>query len=281
MKLLARLEKKGQLFWTITGLALVAVVGIIDFLTGYELAFSLFYLLPVALVARYAGTKLGVVIAVVSGLCWFAADSLAGHPYSHPALLYLNSVIRFFVFLIVALLVSALKKAHEHERVLARIDSLTGAVNTRFFYELLQMEIERSERTKRPFTIVYFDLDNFKYINDHHGHSVGDKVLCATVTRAKDQLRKTDVVARLGGDEFTLLLPETDQAEARIVISKVHISLLDEMRRNSWPVTYSMGMLTCVNTPKTTDELVRQADALMYSVKKNGKNSINYSYYEE
>jgi diguanylate cyclase (GGDEF)-like protein len=83
----------------------------------------------------------------------------------------------------------------------------------------------------------------------------------------------------LGGDEFALLLPETDQSAAKVVIPKIQAGLLDEMRKNGWPITFSIGVLTCNHTPRTSDELIKQADALMYSVKNNGKNSISYSVY--
>jgi diguanylate cyclase (GGDEF)-like protein len=110
---------------------------------------------------------------------------------------------------------------------------------------------------------------------------VGDDVLCTVVRQIKYLLRKTDFVARLGGDEFVLILPDTDQAGAQILISKIQISLLEEMQKNKWPVTFSIGVLTCINIPQTVNELIKQADDLMYSVKNNGKNSINYSIYEE
>jgi PleD family two-component response regulator len=74
-------------------------------------------------------------------------------------------------------------------------------------------------------------------------------------------------------------LPETDQTGARVTFSKIQIGLLDEMRRNNWPVTFSIGVVTCISTPQTSDELVKQADDLMYSVKNNGKNGIIYSVY--
>lgn len=264
----------------VAGLVLVIGVGIVDLLTGYELAFSLFYFLPVSLVAWFGGRNIGIAISVVSAICWFGADVLAEHPYSYPAIPYWNSAIRFTVFLTVAILVSALRRAHQYEKELARTDGLTGAVNVRFFYELLRMEIDRTQRTQRPFTIVYFDLDNFKRVNDHSGHSVGDKVLYAVVNRAKGQLRRIDVVARLGGDEFAFLLPETDQSEARTIISKVQIELLEDMRQNSWPITFSVGVLTCFKTRKAPDELIKQADMLMYSVKNSGKNAISCAIYE-
>ncbi len=279
MKIVVFLEKRSVFFWAITGIVLITVTGVVDFLTGYEIAFSLFYLFPVFLVTWFGGRSLGAVISVASALVWLLADFASGHPYSHPAIYYWNSAIRFGFFIIVTLLLSALKKAHEHEWELARTDNLTGAVNGRSFSELLQNEIDRSRRYRHPFTVVYIDLDDFKTVNDHFGHSEGDKVLYTIVKHAKSQLRKTDHVARLGGDEFAFLLPETDQAGAQISIPKIQTSLLDEMQRNNWPVTFSIGVLTCVCKPQTSDELVKRADGLMYSVKSNGKNGINYSIY--
>lgn len=277
--IIAYLDKRSNPFWMSTCIILIAGIGIVDFLTGYELAFSLFYLFPVFLVTWFAGKPLGVVASIASALVWLTADITSGHPTSHPAIYYWNTIIRFGFFIIVTLLLSALKKSHEYVKELACVDSLTGAVNARYFSELMQMEIERSQRYKRPFTIAYIDVDNFKVMNDRFGHSVGDKVLYTIVKNARGQLRKTDVIARLGGDEFAFLLPETDQAGARTTISKIQIGLLDEMRKNDWPVTFSVGVLTCINRPTTSDELVKQADDLMYSVKNNGKNGINYSVY--
>jgi diguanylate cyclase (GGDEF)-like protein len=92
-------------------------------------------------------------------------------------------------------------------------------------------------------------------------------------------MRKTDICARLGGDEFALLLPETDQEFARQAISKIQAELLKEMGQNHWPVTFSMGVLTCQVAPPSTDELVKMADDLMYQVKRGGKNGIKYSTY--
>ena len=137
--------------------------------------------------------------------------------------------------------------------------------------------MERSERYKHPFTIAYIDIDGFKAVNDQFGHSVGDKLLRAVVHCSKRHLRKTDTIARLGGDEFVFLLPETDQNTARMVALKLQKNLLDEMLRNHWSVTFSIGVLTCLKPLSTSDELINRADALMYSVKKNGKNAIAYA----
>ena len=222
---------------------------------------------------------MGIVISVASALSWLTVDVITEYPYSHPAILYWNTTIKFSFFFFMTLLMSAFRNAHEHEKELSRFDYMTGALNARFFSELVQLEIERSQRYQCPFTVAYVDLDNFKSVNDNFGHSIGDKVLYTIVKQAKSWLRKVDVIARLGGDEFAFLLPETNQAAVQVAVSKIQISLLDEMRRNNWPVTFSIGVLTCINTPQKPDELIKQVDDLMYTVKNNGKNSISYSVY--
>ena len=263
----------------ITSLVLIAGVGIFDYLTGYEISFSLFYLLPISLATWFAGRRLGVLASIASALTWLIADISPGHPYSHPAIYYWNTAIRFSFFIILTYLLSAVRKAHELEKGLARIDNLTGAANGRYFAELLQLEIARSQRHNLPFTVAYVDVDNFKTINDTFGHSMGDQVLQITIKHVKTRLRNIDVVARLGGDEFAFLFPATDQSAARAAISRIQMSLLSEMCQRNWPVTFSIGVLTCTNTPDTADELIKLADALMYSAKNDGKNSIRYSVY--
>ena len=281
MKILSTLEGQSRSFWAITGLLLIAGVGLLDFFTGYEIAFSLFYLLPISLVTWFTGRRLGATASIVSGIVWLIADIVTRHPYSHPAIYSWNSAIRFGFFIIVTLLLSALRKTLEQQKELARTDSLTGAYNGRFFYELVQSEIDSFERFGHPFTVVYVDLDNFKTLNDNFGHSTGDKVLYTFVKQAKGHMRKIDVVARLGGDEFAFLLPETDPLAAQFTISRLQSILVEEMRKHNWPVTFSMGVVTCMDMPETIDKLMKQADDLMYSVKNNDRNGINYSIYTD
>ena len=279
MDIIAYLEKRNNLFWIVTGISFIIVIGILDYLTGYEMAFSLFYLFPVTLLTWFAGRRIGFAASLASALMWLTADIASGNTYSR-AVMYWNGIIRFSFFVIVTLLLSALRRAHEREKELARSDSLTGAANTRSFSELVHMEMERAQRNKRPFTLAYVDLDNFKAVNDHFGHSTGDRVLSTIVSQAKSQLRKVDVVARLGGDEFAFLMPETDQPAAQAAIQRVQRYLLDEMLRNKWPVTFSIGVLTCQDIPASFDELLKCADDVMYSVKNNGKDSVHFAIYE-
>lgn len=173
----------------------------------------------------------------------------------------------------------ALKKAFEYEKELARVDPLTGAANQRSFYELAQREIERSRRYKYPFTIGYFDLDDFKAINDQFGHKVGDEILRAVVKYATGRLRKTDLFARLGGDEFAFLLVETGPELARMIVSKFQEDIFLRIQENNRLVTFSIGALTCVDASLALENILEMVDDLMYSVKRDGKAGIKYSVY--
>lgn len=89
------------------------------------------------------------------------------------------------------------------------------------------------------------------------------------------------MVGRLGGDEFALLLPETNQESAQVVLAKLQCDILAEMQQSNWPVTLSIGVLTCINAPHTTEEIVKMVDGLMYSVKRSSKNAIRYATYTD
>lgn len=270
------LEKQNRLFLLLISCALIALVGFIDFRTGYELSFALLYLVPVALVAWYVNVKYGVVISFISAATWQTVNLMAGEVHLNLIAPYWNTTTRLGFFIVVTFLLSRLKTALEREKALSRTDYLTGVANNRSFYETAAMELNRSRRYRHPLTVAYLDLDNFKDVNDSFGHTVGDEALQVVAKTILRHTRATDVVARLGGDEFAVLLPETDYNAARGVISRIHEVLLSEMEKNRWSVTFSIGVLTYVSPPEEVDELIRVVDNLMYEVKKNGKNRIEY-----
>lgn len=270
------LEDRSPLFWTIVGLFAIVLIGLLDYMTGNEVAFSLFYMVPVALVTVAVNLNTGLVMSFLSALTLQAAELAAGQTFSHPSLYFLNTLIRTLFYAVVVYLLAELQKSREEERQAARTDFITGAVNARYFNELLQMEISRIRRYPHPITLVYIDVDNFKLVNDLFGHKIGDEVLRCIASELKSQLRGTDTVARLGGDEFVMLLPSTRQPEARVVVSKVYTHLLETMRQRNWPVTFSMGVVTCEFSPYSAEQLVNMADELMYEVKNSTKNNVRF-----
>jgi len=181
---------------------------------------------------------------------------------------------------VVSWLVATVRKINKANQELARVDYVTGAASIRYFYDLVKTEIRRSERYKRPFTFVYIDMDNFKVINDRLGHSTGDRVLRAVTESIQRQIRPSDTLGRLGGDEFGLLLPETQEEDAKKVIDRIHTSLVNEMLKNNWTITFSMGVVTYCQAPQSVDDMVKLADNAMYQVKNNGKNGVSYQTYD-
>ncbi|HEY5219034.1 MAG TPA: GGDEF domain-containing protein [Gemmatimonadaceae bacterium] len=271
------LDGRSKAFWTVTGVLLVAALGFIDYATGYELSFSLFYLIPITLVAWYSGSRLGFVISMLSAVAWMTADIASGHVYSVAGMYVWNMLIRLGFFVVITALLAALRTAHEHEQELARTDYLTGLANSRQFTELAEGELARSRRYGRVFTIAYLDLDDFKTVNDRFGHSRGDDVLRAVARRLRYTLRRTDVAGRLGGDEFVVLLPETSAEAARDVVAKLNDALLAEMELEQSLVTFSIGVVTFAAPPESADAMIKAADRLMYTAKVAGKGSVRYA----
>jgi diguanylate cyclase (GGDEF)-like protein len=174
---------------------------------------------------------------------------------------------------------SEIKQLLEKEQTFARIDFLTGVANSRAFNEIAKIEIDRSVRFGRPFTIAYIDIDNFKQVNDTLGHSQGDNLLQSVAKTIKDNTRSIDIISRLGGDEFAILFPETNEENAKTTINKVQTELLSIVKNSNWPVTFSIGTVTCYKSCNL-DELIKEADNLMYSIKESGKNRIEYKIHE-
>ena len=276
MSILIILEKQNKSLLVFAGFILIGIIGFIDYLTGHEFAFSVFYVLPIFLVTWFTNRRLGLVTSVASTIIWLVADIATGQTYSSPFIPFWNSFIRFAFFMIIAILVSSLKSSLE----LAHTDPLTSAINSRYFYEIVQMEMNRSQRNQQPFTIAYIDLDNFKAVNDRFGHVVGDQVLIALVSSIRKVIRKSDFIARLGGDEFAILFPETDQEATRIIFSKIQNSFVEAVQQKNWSVTFSCGVMTCRVAPPTIGELIRTTDELLYSAKSDGKNTVKYSTYD-
>jgi len=255
---------------------LVLLVGIVDYWSGYYLSFSIFYLIPVMFATWYAGRSAGVLIALLSGIVWYEADLLADHEYPSEFIPFWNASLRTGFFLIISHLLVLLKKSLQNESQLARLDHLTQVWNSRAFYEKAELERTRSIRYNHPFTLVYIDLDNFKKVNDYHGHDTGDRLLTLVAHTIIQNIRQTDVLARLGGDEFALLLVETEEKPALQLLRRIRNNLLAIMKNNEWPVTFSIGMIIYKKPTDSLNKMITEADTLMYEVKNSGKNAIRH-----
>jgi len=270
------IRKPGKAVTIFLSLVMIAVLGVLDYISGYEMSFSIFYLVPISCAAFFAGAPAGIFISAVSAVTWLAADLSYGHEYSHIAIPVWNMIMRLGYFILHALLLSKFVKLHGITRNLSITDPLTGAYNWRFFEEVMTREKERSRRTGKPFTLAYFDLDNFKSLNDSDGHSAGDDLLRTITSEIKRVISSRDLLARLGGDEFIILLPETDVGEAKKVLRRINDELLKAMDRRKWKVTLSIGVIAVGDPSLETDLMVKMVDELMYKAKRAGKNKMEF-----
>ena len=252
---------------------LTAAVGALDALTGTELSFSIFYLVPVSIVAWRLGGRAGALWSVLAGAVWLLVD-LRPEAYPGRAVDYWNAGVRLGFFLIVTAALARIRSMWQTERHLAGMDHLTGVLNGRAFHELIEMERSRALRYNRPFTLAYMDVDDFKRVNDRLGHSGGDDALQMVAETIKENIRSMDSVARLGGDEFGLLLPETGTGAAEVALRKIQGRLAEAGAKAGLDLTFSIGALVCLGPPDSVDQLIRRADALMYAVKRGGRNGL-------
>lgn len=164
-----------------------------------------------------------------------------------------------------------LEQSRRQLEQLATRDGLTGLRNHRTFQEVLASEMQRALRAKRPLSLLLLDVDHFKRFNDSFGHPAGDEVLRRVASLAEKAVRQVDVVARYGGEEFVVVLPDADEAAARLAGERVREAIAAE----SWPqraVTVSIGAATLSPRIEGREMLVALADRALYAAKHAGRN---------
>ncbi|MCM3710733.1 sensor domain-containing protein [Sporosarcina luteola] len=182
--------------------------------------------------------------------------------------------------LVVSRVIEEKKMMRDKLTQMAFHDELTGLPNRRLFQEIMGQTLKEAKRNKENCALLYMDLDKFKWVNDHYGHSVGDELLKRLSKRVRRSLRESDVFARLGGDEFLVLLPDTEENEAMAIGERVLESLQEawQIRGNSFTTTSSIGIAMFPQDGATMDELMTNADNALYRAKENGRNTyITYS----
>lgn len=173
--------------------------------------------------------------------------------------------------------ISERKRAEEALRELAATDGLTGLLNRRRFMEVGEAEFERAKRTARPISLIMFDVDHFKKVNDTRGHDVGDTVLVSLARTAKDTLRAVDILGRLGGEEFAAILPETGLKEASAVAERLRQAVSGmglAPNGEPLPVTVSLGVVQSQEPGESLESLLKRADTALYRAKSSGRDRV-------
>ncbi|MGK0466499.1 diguanylate cyclase [Clostridium sp.] len=158
-------------------------------------------------------------------------------------------------------------------RLSASIDKLTGTLTRKYLEEALDEQIELSSQTGGKFSLIMYDLDHFKRVNDKFGHRTGDYALKRVCAVVMNNLRETDIVGRYGGEEFIVILPDTDICDAEILAEKLRYKIEDEkILDNRRDLTVSLGIATYPLHGEWQDELVERVDKALYVAKEQGRN---------
>ena len=175
---------------------------------------------------------------------------------------------------------AALLNAHEQLYVTATTDSMTKLANRLKTFDLIEDQIVRTKRTGKPFTLAIGDIDDFKMVNDNHGHDVGDAVIIKIAQIMKDSLREQDIIGRWGGEEFMIVLPDTNINDGKEALNKLrkNVSRNPIITNNaSINITLTLGV-SASNYAETIDEIIKLADNALYEGKRGTKNCIVLSH---
>ena len=204
------------------------------------------------------------------------ADKSSGAPFGADEIAMLSTIATYAA---VALERAEYLRQTEELKRISITDVLTGFLNRRYFHERLIEEIERSKRHASAMSLAIMDLDDFKVLNDTYGHQAGDEALKAIARCVHGSIRAIDVAARYGGEEFTLILPQTDKLEARLIAERIchevaALTVSHQLLEGYEQLTVSIGLATYPDDARTPEELIRCADRALYVAKDRGKNQV-------
>jgi len=230
---------------------------------------GILYLVPILLATWYQGIWWGVGFLVASLLLRIPVEL-----GQQPDVTVVMSLVNQGSFAAVAGIAMAafrnIRRTQSQLEDLAIHDPLTRVMNARTFSDRLGQELRRNRRYGRPLSLLYLDLDDFKIVNDSHGHQTGDAVLRLVAEAIRGAVRQADIVGRLGGDEFAVLMPETGADVAEAAAGRLAKSLREAFHGNP-SVTASIGIVSCTDAGAGPDDVLHKADRAMYEAKKLGK----------
>jgi diguanylate cyclase (GGDEF)-like protein len=271
-----------RVFWTTVGVAVVSLIGWLDWITGPDIGFSLLYLIPVAIAGWRGGVTTAVIVGSFAGLSWLYADIAWKTTETGIAISVWNAFTRFVIYISQGVLLALLRRDREklrhvaaRESALARTDSGTSLPNARAFVEAVEKELDRARESREAVCLLYLDLDNFKEINDRFGHAAGDEVLQRVADALQHSIRGHDMAARLGGDEFAVLLRGVDENVARAVSERIRARVAGIGA--AYPGSHlgaTVGVTWMAGAPESAQALLRAGDRAMYEGKTAGKDQV-------
>ena len=272
MNIAGEIGRRSRVFVSLFTLVLIGMAMGARFLIPPRFSVAFIFLLPISFATWFLSWRVGSAVAFAGAAFLFYFDLKFTSIGAAGA--YWNGFINLTVAGTFIYIFAELRALYLRQIELSRRDPLTGLLNRRAFMEMISIETHRMARHRRPLTLAYVDVDNFKEINDRYGHIAGDQFLKRIGQQMAARLRVTDSLARAGGDEFAILLPETDQTAARRVLGEIH-NVLRFPAGRTMAATVSMGAVTFTSAA-SVEVMIQMADEAMYAIKRNGKNNVEY-----
>jgi len=262
----------------------VAVIGAIDYASGPDIGFSLFYLVPIVWSAWRLTGAVAIGLAVLAAVFWLAADMLW---HGLDAVVLWNAFTRLGIYIVIAWLTARvrtdqlqlrelnrkLQELLEQEQQLARTDALTELPNRRLFIDELRRAGARSHRTRAPLAVAFIDFEHLKQLNERLGHAAGDALLKRVAAVLAKHVRGNDVAARLGGDEFGILLDQCTEETARTTTERLLEQIVNALGAES-SVGVNIGVACFDEPPSVAESMLDHADAAMFCAKAKGPRQI-------
>lgn len=263
-----RLVRVPTPLWQVVAIIAVntaVVTALVHLNDAYQFSLSL-AMLNTAFATVAFGQLAGMTTAACSVIVLSQITALSAHPLNPPA--------EWLLFLAVLLTLVAILVRVNRMQQDALHDVVTGLRNHRYFQTRLREELQRSERQGTPTALLIMDLDDFKRVNDQHGHAVGDAVLHGVAETLGGSARSTDVVCRYGGEEIAMILPSTSREDAVRAAERLREAVAQRPHPRGLKVTISVGVAIYPTHAKQADALITAADTAMYQAKRAGKNRV-------
>ncbi len=258
----------------------LALIFLLDLMIPLGVAAGVPYVLPVLITIKsprkidtYIVGLIGIILTIIG---YFDSPVAGGILW----MVIFNRFLAIFVIVITTMFVIDRKNSEEKIiklnkklHALAHKDPLTGTQNRLAFMKAIEEEIERAKRYKTPLSIIMFDIDFFKKINDTYGHGIGDEVLKKLAETIEKNLRKTDKLFRIGGEEFIIILPNTNIENAKIVAEKLRKAICKTDFGKPGRITISLGV-TSFTKEDNEDSFLDRVDKALYMAKNNGRNRL-------
>ncbi|MDK4740077.1 GGDEF domain-containing protein [Rhizobium sp. CNPSo 3464] len=231
---------------------------------------GLLYMLPICVACWRFGFKTGMSIAVAEIILSVATTlGISGHLDANAMVELVMQLIKFGC---VAGVVTRFRQSFDRERLLARRDWMTGILNRQEFQRQAEAMLSSATTRNQSLLLAYFDLDGFKAVNDRFGHQAGDRLLQCLAEEGKALIGLEDCFGRIGGDEFAMLIKLSKAECAPEVAERLHAGFMAALESTGHSVTCSMGAVVALpGDSASLHELMRQADQLMYAVKRDTK----------